>query len=90
MRNVWSALFIAGILMVYGAFKFYFSFAKRMESKDPELNGANFNFSGRSNDPEFNKLSFIQWGIVIFLVLFVGGILLALFSLLNLVEIKTN
>jgi hypothetical protein len=90
MRNVSAGLFILGILMVYWAFKFYFRFAKRMESKNPELNGSNFNFSGRNNDPEFNKLSFIQWGIVIFLVLFVGGILLALLSLLSLVELKTN
>ena len=88
MRNVWAALFIVGILMVYGAFKFFFGFAKRMESDDPAQNGSNYNVMGSVDDPELNRLSFIQQGVGIFLLLFVGGILLAVFSLLNVFGVK--
>lgn len=88
MRHVWSALFIVGISMVYGAFKFYFWFAKRMESKDPELNGSKHSLLGSVGDPELNRSNFTQQGIFIFLALFAGGILLAVFSLLSLLGVK--
>lgn len=88
MRNVWAALFILGIAMVYGAFKFYFGFAKRMESKDPERNGSKYNVMGSVDDPESNRLHFIQQGIMLFMILFVGGMLLAVFSLLNVFGVK--
>lgn len=88
MRNVWSALFIVGVLMVYGAFKFYFGFAKRMESKDPDQNGSNYYVMGSVNDPESNKLAFVQHGVMLFMILFAGGMLLAVFSLLNVLGVK--
>lgn len=88
MRNVWAALFIVGIVMVYGAFKFYFGFARRLESDDPEKNGSTYHVMGSIDDPETNKMNFLQQGIIIFLGLFIGGMLLATFSLLIVFGVK--